>query len=66
MMINIVRQFTMAPLAISIFGNYCYEKQEVVICCYTLKIPVITGNFTKKKIHFEAFLTILFRVKPDY
>ena len=26
-----------------------------------LKIPVNTGDFTKKKIFFQAFLTILFR-----
>ena len=27
-----------------------------------LKIPINTDNFTKKKIHFQAFSTISFRV----
>ena len=56
------RQFTEAPLAISFFGSSFYER-------YTrknaLKIPVNTGNFNKKEIHFQAFSTILFRVSPD-
>ena len=50
------------PLAISFFGSSFYERYAVK---NTLKIPFNTGNFTKKKIHFQAFFTILFLVWPD-
>ena len=53
------RQFTKAPLAISFFGSNFYKR---CIMKNTLKIPVNTGNFTNKKIHFQAFFTILSRV----
>ena len=53
------RQFTKAPLAMSFFGSSFYKR---CVMKNTLKIPVNNGNFTKKKIHFQAFFTILFRV----
>ena len=66
-LINITRQFTKAPLAVSFFGSSCYEGcvRNCFMLGNTLKIPVSTDNFTKKKIHFQAFLTILFIVQPD-
>ena len=53
------RQFTKAPLAILFFESSFYKK---CVRKNTLKTPVNTGNFTKMKIHFQAFFTILFRV----
>ena len=68
-LISIDRQFTRGAVAManSFFGRTCYER--CVRSCYVrknaLKIPINTGNFSKK-INFQAFSTILFRVKPDY
>ena len=39
-----------------------YKKMLLYVRKNTFKIPVNTYNFTVKKIHFHAFLTILFRV----
>ena len=52
-------QFTKAQLAISFFGSSCCER---CLRKNTLKIPINIGNITKKKIHFQAFFTISFRV----
>ena len=52
-------------MVISFFGRSFYES--CVRSCYMLgKIPINTGNFTKKKIHSLGFSTILFRVELDY
>ena len=53
------RQFTKVPLAISFFGSSFYKR---CVRENTFKIPAKVGNFTKKKTHFQAFFTILFRV----
>ena len=45
------RQFTQAPLAISFFGSSFYERYARK---NTLKIPVNTGNFTKKENPFPG------------
>ena len=60
------KQFTKASLAMSFFGSSSYER-FCVRSCYRLrkntsKIPVNTGNFTKKKLLFQTFLAILFSV----
>ena len=61
-LISIDRQFTRGAVAManSFFGRTCYER--CVRSCYVrknaLKIPINTGNFTKRKFisrHFQQF-----------
>ena len=61
-LINIARLFAKVSLAISFFGSSCLRDVFKKLFCVrknTFKLPVNSGNFTKKKTYFQAFLGIL-------